>query len=642
MTYSWRFNLVRPSDKAREPIQGEFFAADAISNPGEALVREGIQNSLDARRNGETVMVRIRVSGESDAVSRDAVAPFLDGLAEHLKAPGNGLREIPGDRENCPVLVFEDFGTSGLTGDPAEWRPPAEQEKWENHFYHFFRAEGRSDKGEKSIGSWGVGKQVFPRSSRINTVFGLTVRSDDRKKLLMGMAVLKSHDLQSTRYHPDGWIGRLEKDCDDGLILPIEEESYIASFCEAFEIQRGNDPGLSIVVPWCDLELTDENLIRAVLRGYFWPLLHGRLEVIVEAPSIKTVLDANSLESEIQKIGGDLEREMAPIIELAKWAGSLREEDFVQLSCPSSQRAWQWSKDLFSPDSIDDLRMGYERGDRLAFRIPVTVREKGHKPLETFFDVFLFRDGSDQSGRPVFIREGIIIPDVRAPRTRGIRAIVIAEHEHIATFLKSAENPAHTQWQHDGEKFRGKYVSGKGDLDFVKRAIHEIVNILCEQDKKVDRTLLADLFSIPAPPEEQESKTREKKKPEAKGKDPERPDPQPQPRPKPFIIDRVEGGFVVRVGEINGASLPQALLIRAAYHVRRGNPFKKYHQADFNFSRQMQTRLTGATALETKENMLRVKIDSSDFRIEVRGFDPNRDVRVEVRQQEIGDADSDA
>ena len=178
---------MRPSDKAREPISGEFFATEATEKAGEALVREGIQNSLDARRDGETVMVRIRVSGKDSAVARSAVAPFLGGLQEHLRAPGNGLQEIPSDEENCPVLVFEDFGTTGLLGDPAEWKPQAGSK---NHFYHFFRAEGRSDKGEKDIGRWGVGKQVFPRSSRINTVFGLTVRSDDRKKLLMGMAVL--------------------------------------------------------------------------------------------------------------------------------------------------------------------------------------------------------------------------------------------------------------------------------------------------------------------------------------------------------------------------------------------------------------------------------------------------------------------
>jgi hypothetical protein len=175
----------------------------------------------------------------------------------------------------------------------------------------------------------------------------------------------------------------------------------------------------------------------------------------------------------------------------------------------------------------------------------------------------------------------------------------------------------------------------------VKRAVHEIINILCERDKKEDRTLLVDLFAITAPPEEQESRTREKKKPEDKGKEPEEPTP-PEPRPRPFVIDRMEGGFVVRNGDMNGAPPPGVLLIRAAYHVRRGNPFKKYHPADFDFSQRMKTQLEGARVLDKKENKLRVSINNRDFRIEVTGFDPKRDVRVEVRRQEDNNAGPDA
>lgn len=638
MTYRWQFNTMRPSDKAREPIYGEFFATEAVSDPGEALVREGIQNSIDARRNGEKVMIRIRASGTGAAVARDAVAPFLNGLDEHLKVPGNGLREIPDDSDDCPTLVFEDFGTTGLLGDPAEWKPVLGSR---NHFYHFFRAEGRSDKREKDIGRWGVGKQVFPRASRINSIFGLTVRENDKKKLLMGMAVLKSHDVNGTRYAPDGWLGRASEDDDNALTLPIEDSTFIDSFCKTFDAQRGDDPGLTIVVPWCDLELTDENLVRAVLRGYFCPILRGQLEVIVEARSIQTILDASTLENEIRKIGNDLEREILPLVELAKWANSLDESGFVRLSSPAPQRAWQWSKELFPEESLSDIRNRYERGDKIAIRVPVSVREKNRSPRESFFDVFLHRDGSEQSGRPVFIREGIIIPDVRAPRTRGVRSLLNAEDGPIAAFLGDSENPAHTQWQKDGANFRGKYVSGALDLQFVVRSVHEIVNIIFEQDKKQDRTLLVDLFSIPAPPEEQESRTREQKKPKDEGKGPDVPNP-PVSQPRPFVIQRVEGGFVVRDGNMNAAPPTSILLVRAAYQVRRGNPFKKYHPADFDFSEGMKIQLNGVTALEKKENRLRVKIDSNVFRIEVTGFDSKRDVRVEVRRQEADNAGSDA
>jgi hypothetical protein len=488
MTYSWRFDTMRPCQKAREPIQGEFFAADAISNPGEALVREGIQNSLDARRADGKVFVRIRVSGNDAAVPRSAVAPFLPGLDEHLKAPGNGLREIPDEHDNCPVLVFEDFGTTGLTGDPTEWKPAFGAS---NRFWHFFRADGRSDKGEKDIGRWGVGKQVFPRASRINSIFGLTVRSNDTKKLLMGMSVLKSHDVSGTRYTPDGWLGCPSENGDEDLVLPIEDAAFIDAFSQAFDVQRGDDPGLTIVVPWCDLDLTDENLVHAVLRGYFWPILRGRLEVIVETGSIETILDTSSMEREIRKIGNDLQRETLPLVELAKWANSLDESSFVRLSSPDTKRAWQWSKELFPEDSLIDLQNRYERGDRIAVRVPISVREKNQPPRESFFDVFLYRDGSEQSGRPVFIREGIIVPDVRAPRTRGVRSLVMAEDEPIAAFLGNSENPAHTQWQKDGDNFRGKYVSGTADLQFVIRTVHELLNIRgrreCDDSKSCGR-----------------------------------------------------------------------------------------------------------------------------------------------------------
>ena len=48
--HGWYFRPKVKGETIREPIHGEFFATDAISDPGMALVREGIQNSLDAGR----------------------------------------------------------------------------------------------------------------------------------------------------------------------------------------------------------------------------------------------------------------------------------------------------------------------------------------------------------------------------------------------------------------------------------------------------------------------------------------------------------------------------------------------------------------------------------------------------------------
>src|SRR5947209_7743618 len=98
---SWYFKKLRPGDTTREPIQGEFFSTEAISDNAEALVREGIQNSLDARRGSEPVIVRIRVSGAEHASAPRAVAEFLDGAWPHLQARGNGLRNAPTANDPC-------------------------------------------------------------------------------------------------------------------------------------------------------------------------------------------------------------------------------------------------------------------------------------------------------------------------------------------------------------------------------------------------------------------------------------------------------------------------------------------------------------------------------------------------------------
>lgn len=49
MTASWSFRPHHRTDKVRDPIQGEFFSDEAVGEPAQALVREAIQNSLDAR-----------------------------------------------------------------------------------------------------------------------------------------------------------------------------------------------------------------------------------------------------------------------------------------------------------------------------------------------------------------------------------------------------------------------------------------------------------------------------------------------------------------------------------------------------------------------------------------------------------------
>lgn len=634
MSHGWFFRAKIAGETHREPIQGEFFATDAISDPGMALVREGIQNALDAGIKGECVLVRISLSDTQKAIPTGRVAPYLMGIWSHLTASGNGLRQedIPARDDACGYLLFEDFGTTGLTGDLDQAFGSKTGKK--NHFYHFFRAEGQSDKDAADRGSWGVGKHVFPRSSRISTWFGISMRIDDRRRVLMGRAILKSH-WDGDRYCQDGYFGELPKG-SGSLVLPVTDEGVIDAFCDMFSLERGQEPGLSVVVPWPDPDISEHLLVQAIVQDYFFPIIQGRLSVIVQTPGIETVLDSTNIVQEIEKIGGVIAQDLKPLLKLATWAHGLTPDQIPKLNCPDPNAGWQWSPDIFPAQVIELAKSAYRDGEPFAFRVPVTVREKSRDPQPSFFDVFLVRDARDHSGRPTFIREGVIISKVDAPKTRSVRAILIATDPPLAGFLRDAENPSHTEWQHDSSNFRGKYKSGTIDLKFVKRSIHEFMQMIAESEREEDPSLLLEFFSLPADEEENGIDGTTQKRAPRKGGVTTPPVP-PSKQPARFGVHKMSGGFSVSPVGL-GLPIGTQLDMRIAYDIRKGNPLRKYDRADFEVGKG-PIRLTpepkGIQILEMGANRIVAQIDDLDFRLSVCGFDQNRDLYVRVTPKDL-------
>src|SRR2546426_8700316 len=85
MAAQWHFIQPKPGDKNREPVLGEFFATDAISNAAEALVRQGTLNSLDAGL-GTMVRIRIYVPGEVGALNPGSAAAYFNDAWPHINA----------------------------------------------------------------------------------------------------------------------------------------------------------------------------------------------------------------------------------------------------------------------------------------------------------------------------------------------------------------------------------------------------------------------------------------------------------------------------------------------------------------------------------------------------------------------------
>lgn len=639
MKADWHFRPLSKAETKVDSITDEFFASDAISGPGRALVREALQNSLDAARPEQVVRFRILLSTDNRLGSQKLKEVL--GLAwPHFCAKKSGLQKdsIPTDDEDCSYLVFEDFGTRGLEGNASEGFEP---EKGKNHFYYFFRAEGQSDKTGSERGSWGIGKRVFARESRIRTVIGYTVQADTSTKYLMGRALLKIHALEGTHYS-DGYYGILEDETAipyDQFVLPVSDTGYLDEFARDIGLSRYTEPGLSVIIPWIYPEVSSEALQKSVLRDFFYPILSGNLEIDIETPSLNLNIRKDSFFNALEGLGVDA-LEIESLAELAQWSLQLSDEEHIRIKMPDPARAWSWSKSLFDADTLAILTEAYRDGERMAVRVPVTIRKVRGENQTTYFDIYLRRDETVAYHYPIFIRDGLIVPDVRGTRTRGTCSIVVIEDLPMASFLRDAENPAHTNWLHDGSNFKNKYARGsKQDLQFVKNSVAEMLNIIAAEETEADPRLLIDFFSLL---EEQDIlKTEEEKESKTKGETTTTPPKPPDKKPDMFRISQVSGGFSLLPGK-KSIKPPATFNIRVAYDTRRGNPLTRYSENDFLVDKPPITisSQSGITVENSGENNVRLKINDSNFHFEMTGFDKNRDLYVKVTAEENSDGSS--
>ncbi len=620
----WEFRRMSRGEINIDPIEAEFFSTEALGSLSDALVREAIQNSLDASLPGEKVKVIIFFSSPSQYIDPLRNEKYLKGLEKHLRAKKSGLAQKLDLNKPMNFLTIEDFGTRGLEGDIRE-DEDRESTGIKNDFFYFWRNVGRAVEGTTARGRWGLGKTVFQAVSRINSFFGLTIRKSDSRRLLMGQSVLKIHWCDGIRYAPYGYYGIFDSD----FCLPIERHEFIEEFCKDFSVLRKIEPGLSIVIPFPEEEITPDTVLRSVINQYFFPILGGDLSVVIVSGQSKQILNEMTISKFILETDWSDKRVLSRRLDLARWAIELPEINYERLKEPPSDQAPKWEGILFDRDQIDRLRKKFDEGERLALLVPIWVRKMEGSIQHSYFKIAIERDSELEKGEDFFIRDGVTITGVSSLRQRGVRAIVFVSDRPLAELLGDSENPAHTEWQERSPKFKGRYDKGPSCLRFVKNSPAQIIKILSRPAEGKDISLLRDLFYIDLPTEEeQRSKTEKEQKELGAGKS-------VQTLPEItgdqyLIIHKTNRGF--RVSASPGAKrLPKEIVIEVAYDVREGNPFKKYKPYDFDLSKPpIRISFKGLQPTILRPNALRLVLEQPDFQLQITGFDPNRDLKIKT------------
>lgn len=614
----WFFREFAPGDNVSDPdFTKALFSGEGDAPLARSLIREGIQNSLDARRDDVTgVEVRIRLMEGASAVAAKDAEPFTGSLWEHLKAEAHGLEDPPVEALPIPCLVFEDFGTYGLRGDPEHWRPIGIQK---NPFFLFFRALGRSGKSDEARGRWGVGKFVFPMSSRAHVIWGLTVPSDSPAPLLMGRTVLRTHTVGTTDFHPDGHWG-VRHSHDSNLVSAVRDRDVIGRFRSVFGISRQDEPGLSVVVPWLDPEITIQGIRASILEEYFMPLLRGELTIQLCGADGQEVLNADSVRSQVATAGNLLSRKR---LELAV---AIADGDCQRFRWPATftYDDTNWKADDVDAGFREGLRAVLESGSPVTVELPVTVRTK-RSGAAAPGALYLHLMAAEGVGgvRPLLIRDGISVSEEKTRTVHDFVALLTADRCPLATMIGDAETPAHERLQH--ELLKNKYIYPKKMLTFVREAASSLLRSVWAQEDGDDPLALASYFPVI----EGEGRTRQKPTPA-------KPGPEPEPKPdipgttKRYNVRKVEGGFRIS-GRPDAEEFPDQLTAVAAYDVRRGNPFKKFRSFDFDLrGNDLQVESAGCDVTITEANRLTVRPTQAGFQVTVTGFDVQRDLVVRV------------
>jgi hypothetical protein len=599
----WKFKKIEPGTPERNPHETEFFR---LTNPAEAVVREFIQNALDERAPGEAV-VKVRVY--FGRVSCRDIAPFLDGLGSHLSMCGISP---PQSSAEIPYLTIEDTGTTGLDG---ETRWPSD-----SNFSKFWHGEGTSLKSGRKAGRWGLGKTTFHLASKIRTFWGLTVRISDHRELLMGKALLKTHRLGNDVYNYAGYYVR-----DDWE--PVGDHHVISLFKTNLSLRRGTDPGLSIVIPLPDDEITYDDVLRGVVRHYFYAILAGMLEVDIEESARRATLDRGNLVRTALSLRWDD----------TGWEDVNPSEvmNFVENSVGNANPVALTIADLSNPEinpasfsNLDELKGRFSSGEDCHFKVPVSIREASGSGSQSFYTVHLKKVPRLNRALEFYIRSGILVSEIRTLGYRRVIALLVADDEPVTRFLGDCETPAHTDWNGRTEGFRDKYENAARILRFIKRSVGRIVSILDEPPPGRQVGFLKDIFYVLASPAEGEG-NETVKKPEIDEEELKK-----RRKVRTFSVYPVRNGFGITLNpQKEDLLFPFRATVRMAYDTRRGNPFALYEEFDFDAgSRSINVKARGCKVLTRRLNKLEIQVTGKNFYLRVTGFDPNRDLVVDVTE----------
>ena len=634
MTY-WQFEKLGPNDNSGTSTVEDNFANEERTSV-EILVRETLQNPLDARHQEDVVEVRYNLISVNRHTSAFAQSLFSDECRKHLLAG----RLIASDSlpDTVEFLVIEDFGTSGLEGSFADSSVDGSSENW-NAFW--FR-EGQGAKPTKSNGGAGQGKITLYTTSAIRTVLALTHRVSDGAELLLGCCRFRQNyklPESTSRWSKEGRWSSTSTSGD--LAIPIQDGMFLEKLKDELGLKRGTRPGTTFIVPMPN-EASLVAIQNAVVNEFYFPIRRGRLKVEVG----DVVIDSESI-SKVATELGNTGRHASDFRAFMEQAIKLH-IDCVPMA--TAKRSWMREPKLsdisFESAELKTLKTAFENSEIINVEFPVQVTKKDStEALLGTFRVILKQNLDGEQSHELFIRQDLGIDgEGRLKGSRRIQpclALTFIQEENLSSLLAAAEEPTHRKWNSTRPKVVAQYKAPDNALKAVRNAALRLVEFLTPPGKRDDMALAIYFADPSAPPTKRKGGAGVT--PESPTADPDVDlPPIPLPRAKPIDFVPLSDGFRIKSNppEMILKYLPLICQIDVAYATTFGDPFAQWDAAEFwlNDDKAFPIASAGVAELVRDGNQISFNMTQPVSEIKVTGFDVNRQLEVRINYRESNNA----
>lgn len=445
----WHF---APQEGGREDGPNDAMMQNFRSRPYSALVREAVQNSLDAVLDpSKPVVVEF---GFSNITARNnenffKLKEHIDECCRYFSWQEKAVelysamsecfaRDLRGSR--IGYIRISDFNTKGMEYNPNSSQSP---------FYAFARAAGVSSKiGQESGGSFGFGKSAYFQLSPIGTVF-ISSQTDKGKHAFEGVSWLCSHNFNGRKVSSVGYY-----DNNDGK--PITELDNIPA-----RFQR-KEPGTSFYILGFDEHDKDvavEEMIDEAIKS-FWFAIYAR-HLVVKIGD--TEINADTLDALIRN------RFPSEVDDTAK-SGYLKPLPYYM----AVRDADQSSKAKSFTERLPIL------GECTLYLIKAPVN----------------KDKVIYMRRPLMLVYG-----KRTQTSYGVHGVFVCTNRDGDKILQSLENPAHDEWKASNWRDGNRRIVDKGTeamneiQDFIQRCYAALFSNA--QDTALEITGLDELLYVP-------------------------------------------------------------------------------------------------------------------------------------------------